>query len=141
MNSAQKQDLIKKTWGQVQKEFKKVINNNHIQEIQSLVKKFLNKAQNDYLKMAKGDLKLNIKTVKKELKQIEKSIDQLIQAEIKKAKSFLQSQKKELSRFQKKLETSLKGKGLKVGPIKASIKTSAKRPVRTTKKKATTKKH
>lgn len=140
MNSAQKQDLIKKTWGQVQKEFKKVINNNRIQEIQSLVKKFLNKAQHDYLKMAKGDIKINIKTVKKELKQIEKSIDQLIQGEIKKAKTFLHSQKKELSRFQKKLETTLRGKGFKVGPIKASIRPNRKRPSRSTKKKATTRK-
>lgn len=136
MNAKQKKDLVKKTWAQIQKEVKKILNDNRVKEVQGLVKRFLNKAQHDYARLLKGDITVNVKILKKELKSVERMINQMIHTELKKAESFLKVQKRELSKFQSKLEAALKKRGVKV---KSSSNKSTKKKAKKTSKKTTKK--
>lgn len=70
-----------------------------------------------------------------EKKSLEKRIEKTVLEEVKKAKKFMNEQKKELDKIQKKVEVALKKKK-KVSKKKATSKATKKSPAKTTKKKA-----
>ncbi|MFA6235850.1 MAG: hypothetical protein WC635_00875 [Bacteriovorax sp.] len=94
------------------------------------------------------DLKLEIEKLKKrhvvqglvdkfnvEKKSLEKRIEKTVLEEVKKAKKFMNEQKQELNKIQKKVEAAIKKKK-KTSKKKVAKKATKKSPVRTTKKKA-----
>lgn len=97
------------------------------------------------------DLKLEIEKLKKrhlvqglvdkfrtEKKSLEKKIERTVSDEMKKAKKFMNEQKKELNKIQKKVEVALKKKKTTVKK-KAAPKATKKVAAKTTKKKASSK--
>lgn len=79
-----------------------------------------------------------------EKKSLEKRIEKTFTEEVSKARKFMNEQKKELNKIQKKVEVALKKKPAakatkKKATKKAAPKTAAKATAKTTKKKASSK--
>lgn len=69
-----------------------------------------------------------------EKKSLEKKIEKTVQLEIKKAKKFLDEQKRELNTLQKKVHTMISKKPKKAKASKKATKKVAKKVTKTTKK-------
>lgn len=107
---------------------------NKINDLQDSVKNLVGTAKKDLENMAAKDISNIKKKVLAEKKHIEKIINQVIPAEINKAKKFVQSQKKEITKLSKKLETFVptsktivKKAAKKKAAPKASVKKVAKK--------------
>src|SRR5690606_9450882 len=98
---------------------------------QDSVKNMIQTAQKDLSSVVDQDLNSIKKKFKKETAQFEKVVDRIMKQEIEKAKKFVDTQKKELSKLQEKLEALVSPKAAKPTKKKTAKKTA---------KKATTKK-
>ncbi len=94
-------------------------------DAQKKVEKLIKRAEKDFKKLIESNIPDVMKKFQQEKVQIEVMVDKIIKEEIAKAKKFVASQKKELSKLQKKLEgvlKSKKGKTKKVAKKKTATK-------------------
>ncbi len=95
---------VLESWNKVKQELHNFVKEKKIKEIQSSVKAFVKNAKKDFDGLVGKDLTVIKKKFSDEKKQLEKLVDKVIQSEVKKAKSFVDVQKKELNKLQKKVE-------------------------------------
>lgn len=117
---------IIKSFSDIRKELNSLKVKTNLGDAQKKVEKLIKKAEKDFKKLIENNIPDVMKRFQEEKVQIEVMVDKIIKDEIKKAKAFVATQKKEFSKLQKKLEGILKTK-----------KTTKKK---TTKKVATKKK-
>jgi len=110
--------------------------NLNIKEVQHLIQKVVKQAEGDIKGLVDHDVKKVMSRLKTERKALEKMVDDVLQAEMKKAKTFLNSYKKQLKGMQKTVEKTLKNK-VKVKAIKKKV--TKKKKSSTPRKKATKK--
>jgi hypothetical protein len=132
-------------WKSLKKDINKFVRENNIVEVQNTVKKMVNQAEKDLKKYVDKDYKVIKKKFDSERRQVEKLLNRTLQAEVKRAKSFLEKQKKEITRLQTKLDKMAKAADKatkkKVTKKKATKKKTTKKVAKkATKKKATKKK-
>ncbi len=95
---------VLESWNKVKQELHNFVKEKKIKEIQSSVKSFVRNAKKDFSGLVGKDLTDIKKKFKDEKKQLEQLVDKVIQAEVKKARHFVDLQKNELSKLQKKVE-------------------------------------
>jgi hypothetical protein len=122
---------ILKSWSTIKDEIQHFLKENKLTEVQKSVQKFVQKAQKDISTAAHHDISSLKKVFNKEKKHIENLVESTIKKEINKAKKFVQVQKKELTKLQKKVQ-SFVPKKVSVPLVKATKKApvSKKRPVK-----------
>lgn len=106
--------------------------NVNLKEVQGLIQKVVKQAESDIKGLVDQDVKIVMNKLKTERKALEKMVDDILEAEMKKAKTFISSYKKQFSSLQKTVESTLKKK---VG--KTAKKKTTKKKTRSTKKKST----
>lgn len=112
----------------------KFVEENPVKELQSSVKSLVTGAKEDLQNIATKDINLLKKKFQTEKKQVETLINKTIPGQIKSAKKFIDDQKKEISRLQKKLETMVPSK--KKVAKKATAKKAAPKAKKAVKKVA-----
>ena len=125
------------SWNDLSKNIKSFLQLNKIEEAQSEVRNLIQNLQKDFNKIVDKDVASLKKRFLKEKKEIEGLLNKTINSEIKKAQTYVDSQKRELLRLQKKLENfirSEKSKAKRKVKKKTKKKTSSKKVA---KKKAT----
>lgn len=138
MTASQQKQALKRTWNMLRKEVQGFIKEQSIAELQRSVGKILAQAKRDYVRLTlKGDLQVNTKKFKADVKRIEKMIERLIQSEVRRAKQFLASTKKELSRLESQFEAAAKKRGINLNIGRGPKKTTKKKATRRATKKAT----
>ncbi len=123
-----------KSFSEIKKELNSLKVKTNLGDAQKKVEKLIHKAEKDFKKLIQNNIPDVMKKFQEEKVQIEVMVDKIIKDEIKKAKAFVATQKKELSKLQKKLEGILKTK-------KKSKKTTAKKTAKVKKKNAPSKKN
>ncbi|GAB4011776.1 MAG: hypothetical protein Fur0010_06760 [Bdellovibrio sp.] len=106
--------------------------NVNLKEVQGLIQKVVKQAESDIKGLVDQDVKIVMNKLKTERKALEKMVDDILEAEMRKAKTFISSYKKQFSSLQKTVEATLKKK---VG--KSTKKKTTKKKTRSTKKKST----
>ncbi|MBI2518826.1 MAG: hypothetical protein HYV97_00335 [Bdellovibrio sp.] len=124
---------VLESWNKVKQELHNFVKEKKIKEIQSSVKAFVRNAKNDFNGIVGKDLTDIKRKFKDEKKQLELLVDKVIQAEVKKAKQFVDLQKNELSKLQKKVEGFVRTKK----PVKKTQRRSTVKAAGTTKRKST----
>ena len=118
-----------KSFANIKKELNGLKLKTNLGDAQKRVEKLIKNAEKDFKKLIESNIPDVMKKFQEEKAQIEIMVDKIIKEEIKKAKSFVVSQKKEFSKLQKKLEGILKTKkatkGKKGGKNKATKKVAA----------------
>lgn len=133
-------DAVLKQWNQVKAEIEELaqLGQTSVNDLQKKVDAFVKSAEKDLKNIVDKDLPALVKRFQKEKVSLEKMVEKSINAEIKKAKKYLQGHKKELNKIQKLVESYLPKAAKKKATKKKTAKKSAKK--KTTKKKVTTKK-
>jgi F0F1-type ATP synthase membrane subunit b/b' len=111
----------------------KFVEENPVKDLQVSVKTLVTTAKKDLENIASKDINLLKKKFNDEKKQVEALINKTIPGQIKSAKKFIDDQKKEISRLQKKLETMVPSK--KKIAKKVSKKSVSKKVVKKVAKK------
>lgn len=118
-----------KSFANIKKELNGLKLKTNLGDAQKRVEKLIKNAEKDFKKLIESNIPDVMKKFQEEKAQIEIMVDKIIKEEIKKAKSFVVSQKKEFSKLQKKLEGILKTKkatkGKKGGKKKATKKVAS----------------
>ncbi|MBL7665855.1 MAG: hypothetical protein JNM93_12035 [Bacteriovoracaceae bacterium] len=114
-------------WKTLKQDIDKFIKENNIHEVKATVKKMVNKAQGDINQLVDKDVSVIKKRFQVEKKQVEKLLQKTLQAEVKRAKSFLELQKREITKLQNKLDKISKMAAPKAAsrPRKKSTRKSA----------------
>ena len=128
---------VLESWNKVKQELHNFVKEKNIKEIQSSVKAFVKNAKNDFHGLVGKDLTIIKKKFSDEKKQLEKLVDKVIQSEVKKAKIFVDVQKKELSKLQKKVEGFVRVNKASKKTTRKVAKAAPRRP-RTTRKVTST---
>lgn len=115
-----------KSFANIKKELNGLKLKTNLGDAQKRVEKLIKNAEKDLKKLIESNIPDVMKKFQEEKAQIEIMVDKIIKEEIKKAKSFVVSQKKELSKLQKKLEGILKSKKSTKGKKAAKKKTTKK---------------
>ncbi len=101
----------------------KFVEDNSVKDLQASVKTLVTTAKKDFESLAAKDIASFKKKFKEEKKQVDTLINKTIPGQIKAAKKFVDDQKKEISRLQKKLEMMVPKKAI------GSVKKAAKKKV------------
>lgn len=117
---------IIKSFSDIKKELNGLKLKTNLGDAQKRVEKLIKNAEKDFKKLIENNIPDVMKKFQEEKAQIEIMVDKIIKEEIKKAKSFVASQKKELSKLQKKLEGILKTKKATKGKKTTKKKTTRK---------------
>lgn len=115
-----------KSFANIKKELNGLKLKTNLGDAQKRVEKLIKNAEKDFKKLIESNIPDVMKKFQEEKAQIEIMVDKIIKEEIKKAKSFVASQKKELSKLQKKLEGILKTKKTAKGKKASKKKTTKK---------------
>ncbi len=115
-----------KSFANIKKELNGLKLKTNLGDAQKRVEKLIKNAEKDFKKLIESNIPDVMKKFQEEKAQIEIMVDKIIKEEIKKAKSFVVSQKKELSKLQKKLEGILKTKKTAKGKKASKKKTTKK---------------
>ena len=126
--------IILNTWKDIKRDIHTFVKSGRVQKAQDSIKKYIESAQKDLMKQ---DIKTIKARLKKEQKQIEKTLDNVLRTETEKLKKFLKDKKKNFVQVHDKLDSYAKRK--KKTSKKAS-KTSKKKTSKKTVKKASRKK-
>ncbi|HAZ11784.1 MAG: hypothetical protein A2X86_07975 [Bdellovibrionales bacterium GWA2_49_15] len=126
---------VLESWNKVKQELHNFVKEKKIKEIQSSVKAFVRNAKKDFNGLVGKDLVDIKKKFNDEKKQLETLVDKVIQAEVKKARHFVDIQKNELSKLQKKVEGFVR---IKKPAKKTTRRTTAKTTGRKTTRKSAT---
>lgn len=154
MSNKSQMKTFLKSWTDVKTRVQNFIDDNNLKELQTTAKKYIKSRKKDVNKLLTHK---DFVTIKKrfyqEKRQVEKLVNRLVGAELKKAKKFVQDHKKEIDKLQKKVETyvpatkkvtkavkKVAGKKKTAAKPKKTTRTAAAKKKKTTKKKATTKK-
>ncbi|PIP94469.1 MAG: hypothetical protein COW00_16725 [Bdellovibrio sp. CG12_big_fil_rev_8_21_14_0_65_39_13] len=134
---SKKMNTVFDEWKKIKNEVTKKAKdgNLNIKEVQHLIQKVVKQAEGDIKGLVDHDVKKVMSRLKTERKALEKMVDDVLQAEMKKAKTFLNSYKKQLKGMQKTVEKTLKNK-VKVKVVKKKV---TKKKSATPRKKATKK--
>ena len=92
------------SWKKLQKDVNKFVKDQKVDDLQKSVKDLVASAQKDLHNLYDKDVAKVKSKIKKEALYLEKKIEKVVNAEIKKAKKFVDGQKKELNKLQSKLE-------------------------------------
>ncbi len=125
---------IIKSFTEIKKELNSLKVKTNLGDAQKKVEKLIHKAEKDFKKLIQNNIPDVMKKFQEEKAQLEIMVDKIIKDEIKKAKAFVATHKKELTKLQKKLEGILKTK-------KKTKKSSAKKTTKVKKKSAPSKKN
>jgi len=139
------------SWNELSKNIKSYLQLSKIEEAQNEVRQLVTNLQKDFNKIVDKDVAILKKRFLKEKKEIENLLNKTVSTEIKKAQKYVDSQKRELIRLQKKLEKYIKSEKTKAKKTlkknsnkKSTKKKSAKKKTtqnkKTSKKKTTKKK-
>lgn len=123
---------IMSSWRNIKNNISKFIHENNVHDLKGSVQKIVADAKKDISNLATKDINSLKRKIKAEKKQVEQVINQVIPAEVKKAKKFVQDQKREISRLQKKLESIVPVK--KIAKKKVVRKATSKKTTRIAKK-------
>jgi hypothetical protein len=115
-------------WNKIKSNVDKFIKENHVDELQTSIKKMVHDAKKDLSKVVDKDVAKVKAKVLKEAQTLEKLLDSTVKKEVHKAKTFLTAQKKEIVGLQKKINSLVKGKK------KTSSKSKSKKSSPKTKK-------
>ncbi|MCK6593789.1 MAG: hypothetical protein L6Q33_01200 [Bacteriovoracaceae bacterium] len=115
-----------KSFANIKKELNGLKLKTNLGDAQKRVEKLIKNAEKDFKKLIESNIPDVMKKFQEEKAQIEIMVDKIIKEEIKKAKSFVVSQKKEFSKLQKKLEGILKTKKATKGKKGAKKKATKK---------------
>lgn len=114
----------------VKQNVSKFVEENKIKELQSSVKGFIDTAKKDFNQLANKDIAIVKKKFLEEKKQIETIINKTLPSQLNAAKKFVDDQKKEISRLQKKLEMMVPNNTIE------TVKKKSKKVVKKVTKKA-----
>lgn len=119
----------------IKSEINNLLNEKNLKDIQNKVTDFIKSAQEDIASIK--DFSTLKRKIEKETRKIQKLVDadKIIQTELKKAKDFVNAQKKDLESLQKRVEKIIPEK---LGPI--SLKKPSVVKVKSVKRKSTKKK-
>ncbi len=131
--SKQAKKTFLSNWRTLKTDINKFVRENNIKEVQSTVKKMVSQAEKDIKKYVDKDVSVIKRKFSSERKQVEKLLKRTLAAEVKRANSFLEKQKKEITKLQTRLDKLAKAANKSAAAAK---KTSKKK---TTKKKTTKK--
>lgn len=125
-------------WNKIKNEVTKKAKegNLNVKEVQNLLHKVVKQAEGDIKGLVDQDVKKVMSRLKNERKALEKMVDDVLQAEMKKAKTFLSSYKKQLKGLQKTVEKTLNNK-VKIKVTKKKTTKKKASPRKKTTKKAT----
>ncbi len=118
----------------IKKELEQLKSKTNFKSAQKKVEKLIKKAENDFKKLIHENIPDVMRKFQDEKKQIEVLVDKIIKEEIKRAKAIVDSQKKEFSRLQKKIETILKNKKKTSVKSKTKSKSTKKSPSKSSSK-------
>ena len=95
------------------------VQDNNLQDVQKTVEGFVKSAQKDFKDVVGKDLKLVRNKFDKERKQVEKKVEKIIVQKMKQTATFLETQKGELDKLQKKIESLIPEQPKKKSTAKA----------------------
>lgn len=113
-----------------------LISDVNVSDLKKSINSMVKDAQKDFSKLVEKDLAEVKKKFQKEKSLIEKKVNSTLNAELGKAKKFMQEQTKEIQSLQDKLEKLVKANAGKVSKKKAAVKKATKKVAKVVKKAA-----